>query len=196
MTLGPFFSSLPASPRFVRALILGVVLGAFVCGGSAQGAVRRNPRGKLLGLIAVRGKVRGLRSAPVAPSSGGGNLLYNGGPVMRANTTRVPQMRRCGVWSRLPSDTSPCSAWVGRVDSKTTSRSASSRARSGGDRVGLPSVGRPKLAVQALDVLAKGTQVAQVTVERSQLIVQIPQRLTESISVIEVGCGLDVRDPL
>jgi len=89
MTLGPFFSSLSASPRFVRALILGVVFVVFVGGGSAQGAVRRNPRGKLLGLIAVRGKVRGLRSAPVAPSSGGGNLLYNGGPVMRANTTHA-----------------------------------------------------------------------------------------------------------
>jgi hypothetical protein len=65
-----------------------------------------------------------------------------------------------------------------------------------GDRVGLPGVGRPKLAMQPLDVFAKATQVAQVTLERSQLIVQIPQRPTEPVSVLEVGCGLDVGDPL
>lgn len=46
--------------------------------------------------------------------------------------------------------------------------------------------------MQALDVLAKGTQAAQVTLERSQLIVQIPQRPTEPVGVIEVGCELDV----
>jgi hypothetical protein len=37
-------------------------------------------------------------------------------------------------------------------------------------------------------------QIAQVTVERSPPIMQIPQRLTGSGSVTEMGHGLDVGD--
>jgi hypothetical protein len=46
--------------------------------------------------------------------------------------------------------------------------------------------------MHALDVLAKITQTAEVTVERSQRVMQIAQRSAKPVSIIEARLGHDV----
>jgi hypothetical protein len=47
--------------------------------------------------------------------------------------------------------------------------------------------------MHALDPFAKVTQADQLAGERSQRIVQVAQRSTEPMGVVEIGCGLGVR---
>ena len=69
-----------------------------------------------------------------------------------------------GVRSKLRSDTSPSSAWVGRADSKTVVQHVQ-LLRERGDGLALLSVPRPKLTKQTLNIATKVTQPAQLTLE-------------------------------
>jgi len=85
--------------------------------------VSRDERGKfLLGVLAVgvEHSLDGIRVRSASPETyDEARYVQWTGP--RKVSTKSFQTRRCGVWSRLVSDTSPCRAWVGRQDSNTTS---------------------------------------------------------------------------
>jgi hypothetical protein len=64
------------------------------------------------------------------------------------------------------------------------------------DRVALLGVGRPELAEQTPTVFANPIQPAQLTVEGPQLVVEMPQHLTEPARVIDVNRRMALRDRL
>jgi hypothetical protein len=60
------------------------------------------------------------------------------------------------------------------------------------DRKGFLRVGRTEVSEQTLNAFAQLTEIAQFTLERSQLIVQAPQRSTKPVGIIEVPCRLSL----
>lgn len=59
---------------------------------------------------------------------------------------------------------------------------------------GLDGIGGLKPAMQAFDVFTESSQASQVTAERPQFIVQVPERSGQAMGVIAVASMLNIGD--